>query len=303
MWLIDLDGGAPTVTPDDVVLVRADAITTDPRVAAAIRKWQNIGCLTVLFDPDPRATVGAHMRHPQRPVIEQVESFDLVVLYGDDATASRRLATAYEDHGAPCCIVLEPAVNADRFRPSRRDDRYVASVAWLGRRSRDEGGLWDAFVQAAAARPQFRFIAGGPDQADTVPPNLRFVEYTAHVGLACAVSADLVVVPTDAGADAAPVTSRLLAAAATGACIVTDAVTDATQILPPGRAFFTATDARDLLRCIDSLDPPTARRVGGNARSHVLHHHVFDERVARLLRLVRPLTAPGIRSSRPRSLQ
>jgi spore maturation protein CgeB len=248
--------------------------------------------LKLFWDVDAAATLEELRRDRDHVLLRALPSLDLVLTYGGGPP----VIDAYEGFGARLCRPVYNALDPQTHHPAPAQARFAADLSFLANRLPDrEARVERFFLDAAARRPDQRFLLGGAGWDDKpMPANVARI---GHVGTAdhnafnCSALAVLNVA-RDSMADVgfSPAT-RVFEAAGAGACLITDAWEGVGLFLTPGEEVLVARDGQDVAEHLSALTPARARAIGEAARQRVLAEHTYARRGAEVDALFRAETA------------
>ena len=248
--------------------------------------------LKLFWDVDAAATLEELRRDRDHVLLRALPSLDLVLTYGGGPP----VIDAYEGFGARLCRPVYNALDPQTHHSAPAQARFAADLSFLANRLPDrEARVERFFLDAAARRPDQRFLLGGAGWDDKpMPANVARI---GHVGTAdhnafnCSALAVLNVA-RDSMADVgfSPAT-RVFEAAGAGACLITDAWEGVGLFLTPGEEVLVARDGQDVAEHLSALTPARARAIGEAARQRVLAEHTYARRGAEVDALFRAETA------------
>jgi spore maturation protein CgeB len=245
-----------------------DAIATVP--SNAIR---------IYWDVDAPATLDAIAADPSHHLHRAIPRYDTVLTYGGGAPVVK----AYRAVGARDCIPIYNALDPATHHPAPAKQEFAADLNLLANRLPDrEARIERFFIEAAAQRPQQKFVLGGAGWDDKpMPANIRTV---GHVGTAdhnaffCSARATLNVNRESMARYGFSPPTRVFEAAGAGACLITDEWTGIDLFLEPDREVLVAADGSAVAAHLDALSPERARSIGERGRARILAHHTYRHR-------------------------
>lgn len=241
--------------------------------------------LRVFYDLDAPVTL-ARLRAGQ-PVSylgrDGLRGFDLTLSYtGGAILDDLRLLL-----GARRVLPLYGSVDPDVHRPAQRAAQ-TSDLSYLGTWAEDrQAALERLFFGAARARPDRRFLLGGPmyPAATAWPANVWYREHVAPAEHPEFYGSSLLTLNVTRGAMARTgycPSARLFEAAACGVPILTDDWPGLEQFFTPGQEVLVARDTRDVLEAL-SLPREVLARVARAARERTLAEHTADVRATELV--------------------
>jgi spore maturation protein CgeB len=250
------------------------------------------GALRLFWDVDAPATLAEIAGKPDHALRRALPHLDLVLTYG----GGDPVVSAYRGFGARDCVPVYNALDPNTHHPVAPDDRFAADLTFLGNRLPDREQRVEAFfLQAAARRPQGRFLLGGSGWDDKpCPPNvvkLGHVPTSLHNALNVSARAVLNISRDSMASVGFSPATRVFEAAGAGACLLTDSWEGIGLFLTPDKEVLVARDGADVAEALGALTPERAREIGQAALRRVLAEHTYDRRAAALHRLLIDLMA------------
>ena len=266
----------------DVVVKCSGVGVHDALLAAAVLDLR--APVTIFWDVDAPATLGAMEACERDPLRARIGEFDFVLTYGGGDPVVRR----YRALGARECIPVYNALDPTTHHPVAPRDGLRADLSFLGNRLPDrEARVEEFFFNAAANAPSHACLLGGSGWGDRVG-GLANVRYTGHVStrdhnaLNCSALAVLNVSRESMAANGFSPATRVFEAAGAGACVITDAWEGIEQFLEPGEEVLVAHDGAQVAELLGELDPRRAREIGAAALQRVLAAHTYSLRAAQV---------------------
>src|SRR6185312_3341143 len=208
-----------------------------------------------------------------RPAIAR---YDAVFTYG----GGERVVDTYRSLGARACIPIYNAVDTDTHFPVAPEARLSCCLAFQGNRLPDrEKRVKEFFFRPANEVPDEAFILGGSGWDDKPKPwNVRYIGHVStQLHNAFNSSAKFVLnINRDSMASYgfSPPT-RVFEAAASAACLISDAWEGIEMFLEPGREILIARDGGEVARIIKTISDERAREIGQAARKRILTEHTY----------------------------
>jgi spore maturation protein CgeB len=281
----------------DVVVKASGVGAFDELLEHAVLDLRRAGTLVVYWDVDAPATLDRLARDPSDRFRPLVARYDLVLTYGGGEPVTR----TYLGFGARACVPVYNALDPATHHPVEPDVRFEADLGFLGNRLPDrEARVQSFFLDAAAARPDRRFLLGGSGWGDrALPDNVRYVGhvYTRdHNAFNCSPLAVLNVSRESMARYGFSPATRVFEAAGAGACVITDAWEGIDLFLEPGTEVLVAVDGGEVAEKVDELTPGEARRMGAAARRRMLAEHTYAHRAAQVEQLLENRRRPAART-------
>lgn len=237
------------------------------------------GTSVIFWDVDAPATLDRMAHDPNDPFRSCVPKYDAVLTYG----GGKPVVSAYRRFGANECVPVYNALDPETHYPVLPDDRFAASLGFLGNRLPDrEARVDEFFLRAASLAPESTFLLGGNGWEDKpMPPNVRYVGhvYTGdHNAFNCTARAVLNISRESMARYGFSPATRVFEAAGAGACLITDAWEGLEMFLEPGREVLVAHNAEDVARHVRNLTADVALQVGRAGMFRVLADHTYEHR-------------------------
>jgi spore maturation protein CgeB len=236
--------------------------------------------ITVAFwDVDAPATLDRMAADESDPFQSLVPEYDVIFTYG----GGDPVVAAYKRFGARECVPIYNALDPTTHHPVAPDQRFMASLSFLGNRLPDrERRVEEFFLRAASLVPDQSFLLAGNGWHDkAVPSNVRYVGHVYTGDHNAFNSTPLAVLNISRESMArygfSPAT-RVFEAAGAGACLITDEWEGIELFLEPEREVLIARDGEQVARLLTSLKPQDARRIGEAALRRVLSEHTYTHR-------------------------
>lgn len=254
---------------------------------------QSAAGLKVFYDLDTPVTLAALESGERPPYIGPggLSGFDLVLSF----TGGRALEELRDRLGARRVAPLYGHVDPSLHRPVPADDRYTASLSYLGTYSADrEAGVQRLFFETARRALGERFVLGGsmyPDRA-TWPANVvhfSHVPPAEHAAFFCSSRLTLSVTRSAMARFGHCPSGRLFEAAACGVPIASDWFDGLDQFFEPGREILVVESTEDVLQALTSGDE--LRALARRARERTLAEHSAERRALELERLLSQVPA------------
>lgn len=226
--------------------------------------------------------------------------FDLVLSFA----GGRALDELRSRLGARRVAPLYGSVDASRYRPVSRIEKYVCDLSYLGTYSPDRhDALKASFFATAADVPELGFVLGGAmySKSEPWPKNVRHFEHVAphdHPAFFCSSRLTLNVTRRPMIELGHCPSGRLFEAAACGTPIISDDWEGLSSFFEPGREILVFRDGRDVRDALE-LGSEELGRMARAARERVVAEHRAEARAKRLVEL---LSSPSDEAPEPRHM-
>jgi spore maturation protein CgeB len=235
--------------------------------------------VTIFWDVDAPATLGAMEADADDPLRLRVPDFDLVLTYGGGDPVVDR----YRAMGARECIPVYNALDPTTHHPVPPRDDMLADLAFLGNRLPDrEARVEEFFFRAVDALPQASFLLGGNGWDDRVrEPNVNYIGHVGtndHNALNCSPRSVLNISRESMAANGWSPPTRVFEAAGAGACVITDKWEGIEDFLEPEAEVLVAADGAEVAAHVEALDAARAKAIGQAALKRVCAEHTYMHR-------------------------
>lgn len=249
----------------------------------------------IFWDVDAPATLERMEENSNDPFRKQVSRFDCILTYG----GGKPVIDAYKSFGAKNSVPIYNALDTDTHYPVDPQEKYEASLNFLGNRLPDrEERVKQFFMKPAQNLPNKNFILGGSGWGDfDLPKNVTYVGhvYTEdHNAFNCSPLAVLNISRNSMASYGFSPATRVFEAAGAGACIITDYWKGIDVFFEPDEEILVASSGAEVAEIISLLTPKRAREIGQAAYKKVLAKHTYAHR-AELLDKVLQKTLTGNR--------
>lgn len=267
------------------VLIKASGVGVfDEYLEEAVLEWRSPSTRVVFWDVDAPATLDRVHQSPADHLRPLLPEYDLVFTYGGGIP----VIAAYLALGAKRCVPIYNGLDPDTHHPVAPDDRFAATLAFLGNRMPDrEDRVREFFFQPMAILENRLFLLGGSGWEANVPepPNLRRLGhvYTRDHNAFNRTPLAILNISRDSMAryGFSPAT-RVFEAAGAGACLITDAWEGIDLFLEPGKECLVAQNGAEVAQILGSLTAEEARQIGSAALRRVLQEHTYSHRVRQI---------------------
>ncbi len=242
----------------------------------------------VFWDVDAPATLERVTRDPADPFRDLIPRYDLILTYG----GGEPVVSAYRALGARACEPVYNALDPLTHHPVARDERFAATLGFLGNRLPDrEARVEEFFFAPARALPQESFLLGGNgwESGCTAPANVRRIGHVYSRDHNAFNTSPRAVININRDSMArvgfSPPT-RVFEAAGAGACLIVDAWEGLELFLEPDAEVLVARSGAEVAEHLGALTPARAARIGAAALKRVLAHHTYAHRALQVERIL-----------------
>ncbi len=280
----------------DLVIKASGVGVHDELLERLVLDLQGPRTLVAFWDVDAPATLDRCNANRHDPFCALIPRYDIVFTYGGGPP----VVAAYDRLGARRCVPIYNALDPDTHYPVERDERFAASLGFLGNRLPDrEKRVDDFFLRAARQLPDHIFSLGGAGWQDKpMPPNVKYLGhiYTRDHNAFNSTPLAVLNISRDSMASYgySPAT-RVFEAAGAGACLITDEWVGIEQFLEPGREVLVAADGDAVAHHLRALTPAKARAIGDRAFDRMLREHTYAHRA----RDVEAALGDGVKPTEP----
>lgn len=267
----------------DLVVKASGVGVFDELLEEAVLEFRRCGTRVLFWDVDAPATLERVLGDPRDPFRALIPQYDLILTYG----GGDRVIRAYEALGARRCVPIYNGFDPETHHPTTPDPRFEGDLGFLGNRLPDREVRVEAFFfQAAAMRPERRFLLGGNGwETRPLPANvvrLGHVYTRDHNAFNVTPRAVLNIARESMARYGYSPATRVFEAAGAGACLISDAWEGIEQFFEPNAEILVARNGSDVAAWLDALSPERARKIGEAARRRALAEHTYARRVAQL---------------------
>jgi spore maturation protein CgeB len=237
------------------------------------------GTTVIFWDVDAPATLDRLARHEDDPFRACVPRYDAIFTYG----GGQPVVNEYRSFGARECVPIYNALDPVTHYPVTRDERFAASLGFLGNRLPDrEQRVEEFFLRAASLTPEDTYLLGGNGWSDKpMPANVRYAGHVYtddHNAFNCSPRAVLNISRESMARYGFSPATRVFEAAGAGACLITDEWEGIEMFLEPGSEVLVARDGAEVAEHVRIVTPERALRIGHRAMERVLAHHTYEHR-------------------------
>jgi spore maturation protein CgeB len=184
---------------------------------------------------------------------------------------------------ARACTPIYNALDPDTHFPVAPQDRFAATLSFLGNRLPDrEARVAEFFLDPAAALPAQAFLLGGSGwDHRALPSNVTHLGHVGtddHNAFNCSPMAVLNISRDNMAATGFSPATRVFEAAGAGACLITDHWEGIDMFFAPDKEVLVVRDGADVTDLLAELTPERSRRIGEAALSRVLNDHTYAQR-------------------------
>lgn len=262
------------------LIVKASGVGVfDQLLEAELLDLKRASNMVVFWDVDAPATLDRVHRNRQDPFAALIPRYDAIFTYGGGQPVVR----AYRSLGAQTCVPIYNALDPETHYPVPRDNRFSGDLAFLGNRLPDrEDRVEEFFLKPASAMPDMTFLLGGAGWGDKAKSaNTRYFDhvYTRdHNAFNCTPRAVLNVSRESMARYGFSPATRVFEAAGARACVITDWWHGIDIFLEPDKEVLVARNGDEVIECMRSLKPQSARAIGAAAYRRVLAQHTYKHR-------------------------
>lgn len=288
VWTYDttedlLDQYTPVIQNADIVLLGSGV---DDAEHIAVWIAAEAGGLTVYYDTNLAKTID-NLKAAQLAgdclSCRTIGNFDLFL----STTGGPALEKLARENDLRFARPLYESVDPYSFYRTDTDISY--DLGFIGNFKPDRARmLEDTLLSPAHFTPnrQFSLAGGGYEITPDWPANVTYLEYlpsTNVVDFYNRQRCSLVLSREDRRTMGYTPTKRLLAAAACGVPVLTDAWDGLEDFLEPQREIYTVSDRESVLAVLYGTDAAQRRRLGTEARKRILEQHTISHRASQLL--------------------
>ncbi|GAB2762905.1 CgeB family protein [Salinimicrobium soli] len=271
----------------DVIIKASGVGAFDEFLEYEVTQLKKDDNLIIFWDVDAPATLDRIESDPADPFNELIPKYDFVLTYG----GGQPVIDAYERNGAKRCIPIYNALDTETHYPVEPEERFEASLAFLGNRLPDrETRVEEFFIEPAKNLPKEKFILGGSGWGDKdIPKNISYVGhvYTKdHNAFNCTPKAVLNISRDSMAKYGFSPATRVFEAAGAGACIITDYWKGIESFFEPGKEILVAKSGQEVTDILAGLTSQKAKAIGKAAYKKVLAEHTYEHRAELLEKVI-----------------
>jgi len=274
-----VEGAAARAATADVVVKASGVGYADDLLLDRVMAHAAPQALRVFWDVDAPATLAELHGAPDHVLRRLLPALDMVLTYG----GGDAVVAAYQGLGAQACVPIYNALDPDTHFPVSPQERFAATLSFLGNRLPDREARVDAFfLTPAAGLRDHAFLLGGSGwEHRALPGN---VTHLGHVGTGdhnafnCSPLAVLNISRDSMAATGFSPATRVFEAAGAGACLITDHWEGVDAFLAPDTEILVARVGADVTEILAGLTVERSREIGAAARARVLADHTYAHR-------------------------
>lgn len=237
------------------------------------------GRLVIFWDVDAPATLDRVLSNKGDAFRSAIGKYDAIFTYG----GGQRVIDKYQSLGARACIPIYNAVDADTHFPVASQAGLRCCLAFQGNRLPDrEKRVDEFFFRPASGAPEEVFLLGGSGWDDKPKPsNVRYIGHVStqsHNAFNSSAKFVLNINRDSMASYGFSPPTRVFEAAASAACLISDAWDGIEMFLEPGREILIARDGEQVAEILRTISEERAREIGHAARKRVLTEHTYTHR-------------------------
>ena len=249
------------------------------------------GSRTVIFwDVDAPATLDRVLSNTADAFRPAIGNYDAIFTYG----GGQRVIETYRSLGARACVPIYNAVDPNTHFPVDSQPALECCLAFQGNRLPDrEKRVDEFFFYPASSVPEEAFILGGSGWDDKAKPsNVRYVGHVStqlHNAFNSSAKFVLNINRDSMVSYGFSPPTRVFEAAASAACLISDAWQGIEMFLEPDREILIARDGAQVAEMIRTVSDERAREIGRAARKRVTTEHTYAHRALQVDNVLRDL--------------
>lgn len=277
------------------VIVKASGVGVfDELLESAVLEMQSPQRLALFLDVDAPATLDRVANCGSDAFRPLVPRYDAILTYGGGPP----VMSAYARLGAQRCVPIYNALDPEAHHPVPADERFAATLAFLGNRLPDrEARVEEFFLKPAAALPEHTFLLGGNGWGDkSMPDNVRYLGhvYTRdHNAFNCTPRAVININRESMARYGFSPPTRVFEATGAGACLISDDWEGIDTFFTPGEEILVARDGDDVIDHLQSLSAERAAAIGKAAYVRTLAEHTYAQRAEKFEQVLQQLFKAG----------
>lgn len=240
----------------------------------------------VFWDSDAAATLRRIRERPDDPFKSLIPRYDLILTNDGGA----QTIMDYRSLGAAACIPFYNALDTELHFPVSSDHRLIADLSFLGNRvPGHDKRINDYFFSVAEHLPEKKFLLAGSGWS--AKKRSGNVEYLGQLDAAgyntfnCSATAVLNVGEDSMNGNGFSPSTRVLAAAGAGSCIISDTWEGMEHFFEPGKELFVAVSGTEIAEIVKSLTPGAAAVIGTRALARARAEHTYEHRARQFEKL------------------
>lgn len=268
---------------NDVVIKASGIGVFDELLERAVLDLRNARTTVAFLDVDAPATLERIRGNSADSFNSLIPEYDLILTYG----GGEPVIQAYMAAGARQCTPIYNALDPHTHFPERQHPRFRSDLTFLGNRMPDrEQRVEEFFLKPAQGLPNRRFLLGGNGWDDKpMPANVKHLGHVFTKDHNVLNSSAMAVLNINRGSMArfgfSPPT-RVFEAAGAGACLISDQWDGIELFLEPGKEILIASNGKDVVDLLQSLNPAEAHRIGRAAMKRIRKEHTYAHRADQL---------------------
>lgn len=283
---VSLRGLLRQASEADVIIKASGVGAFDEFLEDAVTQLKDENNIIIFWDVDAPATLDRIESDSFDPFNELIPKYDLVLTYG----GGQPVIDAYQRNGAKKCVPIYNALDTETHHPVEPEEKFEASLAFLGNRLPDrEARVEEFFIKPAQNLPQEKFILGGSGWGDKgLPSNVDYVGHVYthdHNAFNCTPKAVLNISRDSMAKYGFSPATRVFEAAGAGACIITDYWKGIESFFEPDKEILVVKSGEEVEYVLSKLTAERAKEIGDAAYKKVLAKHTYEHR-AKLLESV-----------------
>ncbi len=293
--LDELDRELAAARSSDWVIVCSGIGANDDYIqAAALALGGDGGPRIAFWDVDAPFNLQEAFAALDSGFTRRIPAWDRIFTYG----GGPRVAAEYTGLGAQTVSPIYNAVDPDEYHPVPPDPAWTCDLLLMANRMPDrEARIWDLFLRAAEAAPEYQFVLGGNGwDGAALPPNVDWIGHVPtgdHARRNCSARMVLNVNRAAMAEYGYSPPTRVFEAAGNAACLITDDWPGIPTFFEPDHEILVARTAADIVHYLRTITAPDARAIGQAAYTRVLRDHTYTMRAREVDGLLQGLGGGG----------